>query len=113
MLALKFPKQDQRSNTDRRLFPRKEVHTWIEGFRLDNTLAALRDRRVSLALRDVSLGGLSAIVSAPIEEGERLNVSFPPRGAYSAWDAYGRVIRCEQSAMGYRVAVEFDPLPAA
>ena len=28
-------------------------------------------------------------------------------------NAYGRVIRCEPSALGYRLAMEFDPLPAA
>lgn len=98
---------------ERRVFPRKEVHSWVEGRRLDHSLSALRDRRVSLAMRDVSLGGLSAIASAPIEAGERINVFFPPDGANRGWDAYGRVIRCEPSAMGYRIAVEFDPLPAA
>jgi hypothetical protein len=29
------------------------------------------------------------------------------------WDAVGRVLRCDPSGLGYRVAVEFDPLPAA
>jgi hypothetical protein len=29
------------------------------------------------------------------------------------WDAYGRVVRCDASTFGYRVAVEFDTLPAA
>lgn len=101
------------SNAERRIFPRKEVHDWIEGRRLDHSLTAMRDRRVSLAMRDLSLGGLSAISSSPLDEGERISVSFPARGLHSSWDAYGRVLRCEQSAMGFRVAVEFDPLPAA
>jgi hypothetical protein len=42
-----------------------------------------------------------------------VSVFFPPQGASRGWDAYGRVIRCEPSGMGYRIAVEFDPLPAA
>jgi hypothetical protein len=29
------------------------------------------------------------------------------------WHAAGRVIRCMPSALGYRVAVEFDPIPMA
>jgi catalase (peroxidase I) len=89
------------------------VHSWVEARRLDHSLSALRDRRVSLAMRDLSLGGLSAIASAPIDAGERISVCFPPEGTQRGWDAYGRVLRCEPSATGYRVAVEFDPLPAA
>lgn len=111
---LKMPRMRvQPSNAERRIFPRKEVHNWIEGRRLDHSLTAMRDRRVSLAMRDVSLGGLSAISSAPLDEGERISVSFPPQGTCQGWDAYGRVLRCEASATGFRVAVEFDPLPAA
>lgn len=98
---------------ERRMFPRKEVHCWVEGKRVDHTLPALRDPRVGLSLRDLSVGGLSALATLPLEPGERLNVFFPPQGANRGWDATGRVLRCEPSAMGYRVAVEFDPLPAA
>lgn len=98
---------------ERRLFPRKEVHAWVEGCRLDHTLAALRDRRLSFALRDLSLGGMSALSNAPMEVGERVGVFFPTQGLQRGWDAYGRVVRCDPSATGYRVAVEFDPLPAA
>lgn len=111
---LKMPRlRVQPSNAERRIFPRRESHDWIEGRRLDHSLSAMRDRRVSLAMRDVSLGGLSAISSAPLDEGERISVSFPPQGPSQGWDAYGRVLRCEPSATGFRVAVEFDPLPAA
>ncbi len=111
---LKMPRQRvTQSNEEKRIFPRKEMHTWIEGRRMDHSLTALRDRRVSLAMRDLSLGGLSAISSAPLDDGERISVFFPPQGAYRGWDAYGRVLRCEPSAMGYRIALEFDPLPAA
>jgi hypothetical protein len=52
-------------------------------------------------------------VDQPLQKGERLSVFFPPQGVNRGWDAYGRVVRCEPSALGYRVAVEFDPLPAA
>lgn len=98
---------------ERRIFPRKEVHTRIQGKRLDHTLAAHREPQVSLALRDLSLGGMSAISQVPLNHGERVTCFFPPQGPMRGWDAYGRVIRCEMSGMGYRVAVEFDPLPAA
>jgi len=101
------------TRAERRLFARKELHTRVEGRRLDHTLQALRQPHMSLSLRDLSLGGMSAISQTPLDEGERVAVFFPPRGALRGWDAYGRISRCEMSGMGYRVAVEFDPLPAA
>jgi hypothetical protein len=101
------------TRAERRMFPRKEIHARVDGMRLDHTIPARRQPQLSLALRDLSLGGLSAISQTPIESGERISVFFPPQGATRGWDAYGRVLRCEPSGMGYRLAVEFDPLPAA
>jgi hypothetical protein len=98
---------------ERRMFDRKEVHTRIEGKRLDHSIPARQQPHVSLALRDLSLGGLSAISETPVQAGERIAVFFPPQGASRGWDAYGRVIRCDAGQFGYRVAVEFDPMPAA
>lgn len=110
---LTMPRLTSSMRMERRLFPRKEVHAQVEGCRLDHSLSALRDRRVSFALRDLSLGGMSALSQGPMLVGERIGVFFPPKGLQRGWNAYGRVIRCEPSAIGYRVAVEFDPLPAA
>jgi len=95
------------------MFDRKEVHTRIEGKRLDHSIPARQQPHVSLALRDLSAGGLSAISEKPVQAGERIAVFFPPQGARRGWDAYGRVIRCDAGHFGYRVAVEFDPMPAA
>jgi hypothetical protein len=98
---------------ERRVFPRKEFSAQVEGRRLDNSLPARQQPHLTLALRDLSLGGLSAISPTPLQSGERLTVFFPEHGPMRGWDAYGRVLRCEASGLGYRVAVEFDPLPAA
>ena len=98
---------------ERRVFPRKECRTRVKGKRLDHTLPALQQPVLNLALRDLSLGGLSAVSGIPLERGERVTVFFPPQGIRRGWDACGRVLRCEPSALGYRVALEFDPLPAA
>lgn len=100
-------------SAERRVFPRKEIHARVEGRRMDNTLQACKQPHVSLSLRDLSLGGLSAISDTAMQEGERVTVFFPPQGVMRGWDAYGRVIRCDASTFGYRVAVEFDTLPAA
>lgn len=111
---LKIPRcQPQADPSERRLFPRRQTHISVIGRRLDHTLSAHRFPHVSLAMRDVSLGGLSAITHTPLDRGERLAVFFPPEEGRDGWDAQGRVLRCEPSALGYRVAVEFDPLPAA
>jgi hypothetical protein len=101
------------SGAERRMFPRKEVNGCIQSQRLDNTIEALREPRLSLHLRDLSLGGLSALSPTQVKRGERISVFFPPQGPARGWDAYGRVIRCEPSSMGYRIALAFDPLPAA
>jgi hypothetical protein len=85
----------------------------VDTHRADNTLESRRDPNLTLYVRDLSLGGMSAISPFPLQEGERLSVHFPRAGTMGGWDAIGRVLRCVQSALGYRVAVEFDPLPAA
>jgi hypothetical protein len=99
--------------SERRMFPRKEFHVAVTGKRLDHSIPAHQAPRLSLALRDLSLGGLSAIADHPVAAGEHLSVVFPPTGALRGWDAFGRVLRCDPSGMGYRIALEFDPLPAA
>lgn len=112
--VLQMPRRIETSKgAERRVFPRKVVHTRVDSVRMDHTVQARRQPQVSLALRDLSAGGISAISHMPLESGERLTVFFPPQGASRGWDAYGRVVRCEPSGLGYRVAVEFDRLPAA
>jgi hypothetical protein len=98
---------------ERRVFPRKEVRTQVEGLRLDHTLPALQRPALRLMLNDLSCGGLSALSDTPLAAGEHVSVTVPSTGLAGGWNAYGRVIRCTPSGMGYRVAVEFDPLPAA
>ena len=111
---LKMPmKIGPESGAERRMFPRKEIHARVEGKRMDHSIVAHLQPHLSLSLRDLSFGGLSALSQTPLERGERLTVFFPPQGNNRGWDAYGRVLRCEPSSIGYRIAVEFDPLPAA
>jgi hypothetical protein len=106
-----------KQGAERRMFPRRELHARVEGKRIDHSLTALRQPHLEMALRDLSVGGLSAISTSPLMKGERLSVSFPAQSAagrlHAGWDAVGRVIRCEPSVLGYRVAVEFESVPAA
>ena len=112
--VLKMPSPfKQADGAERRVIPRKEIHARVESKRMDHTIEARQNPHLSLALRDLSLGGLSAISDIAIKAGERLSVFFPPQGNNRGWDAFGRVIRCAPSGMGFRVAVEFDPLPMA
>jgi hypothetical protein len=114
-----YLKLAQSDGAERRVFPRREMSAEVQAKRLDHRLSALRQPSVKLELRDVSLGGLSAISETPLERGERLTVSFPALSLAGGlrraggWDAVGRVIRCETSGIGYRVAVEFDTVPSA
>ena len=98
---------------DRRVFPRKDVNYSASGRRMDNTIEARQEPQLTLHLRDLSLGGLSAISPTPLAEGETLVVVFPREGTLGGWDAMGRVVRCDPSSLGYRVAMEFEPLLAA
>ena len=98
---------------ERRIFPRKEANGHIEGRRIDHTITARQNPRLSLTLRDISLGGISAISDTVLEHGERISVFFPPQGSRRGWDAYGKIVRCQPSGTGYRIGVEFDPIPAA
>jgi hypothetical protein len=113
-----YPKLAQ-AGAERRVFPRRDIATEVLAKRLDHSLAALRQPSLRLALRDVSLSGLSAISDTPLERGERLTVSFPALSLAGGlrraggWDAVGRVVRCETSGLGYRVAVEFEDMPSA
>lgn len=98
---------------ERRWFVRTAAAGHVQGKRLDHSVVAAREPHLSLSLRDISVGGLSALSQVPLEPGERVAVFFPPEGPRRGWDAYGRILRCEPSAMGYRVAMQFDALPAA
>jgi hypothetical protein len=104
---------DALSGIERRNFPRKATNAEAVGRRLDHSLAALRQPVLRMSLRDVSAGGLCALSDTPIPAGERVTISVPGGAMSGGWDAYGRVIRCSPSGAGYRVAVEFDRLPAA
>jgi c-di-GMP-binding flagellar brake protein YcgR len=102
-----------KTGAERRVFTRRVLHLRVEGKRLDHSIQAHREPHLSLALRDLSAGGMSALSQTPLSRGERLSVFFPPQGADRGWDAFGRVVSCEPSGLGYRVAMEFDSLPAA
>ena len=46
---------------NQRAFERKEVRYRVEGRRTDHTVTARRQPHLSLSLRDLSVGGLSAV----------------------------------------------------
>lgn len=112
-LAGQWERAEALKSSERRLFPRRETTQTVNGRRLDHSVVARRQPMLSLSLRDVSLGGLSARTETPLAPGERIAVSFPREGLRMGWDAVGRVLRCEPSTQGYRVAVEFESSPNA
>src|SRR5262245_7383646 len=85
--VLRMPRHiESDQGAERRMFPRKVVHTRVDSVRMDHSIQARRQPQVSLALRDLSLGGISAISGMPLEAGERLTVFFPPQGSSRGWD---------------------------
>src|SRR6185503_9521885 len=109
MISFFKKSKSQAGGAERRIFRRREFNAQIAGQRLD----APDPLELTLSVRDLSLGGLCAISDTAISPGERVALSFPARGTRNAWDAKGRVIRCDPSSMGYRLAMEFDPIPIA
>ena len=109
------PMRLAQSGADRRVFPRREISLRVGGRRLDHSVDARREPALNLTLGDVSVGGASATSQTRLAVGERVAVFFPPEAGSRGWDAYGRVLRCcdESGKVGYRVAVEFDPMQAA
>src|SRR3974377_1873243 len=101
------------TGAERRMFPRKKTRPRVEARRLDHSLSALQQPSLRMELRDLSIGGLSAHSEQPLLAGERVNGIFPPQDHRGGWEAVGRVLRCDPSSLGSRVAVAFDPLPAA
>ena len=99
--------------SDRRIFPRQPVSLHVTGRRLDHSAEARREPCLHLSMKDVSVGGLCATSQTPVKVGEHVAVFFPPEGFSRGWDAYGRVLRVQPDALGYKIAVSFDRLPAA
>jgi len=103
-----------RQRPERRLRGRGPDTSCAEALRLDHTLAAYRNPRISLSVCDLSDDGMLALSDVSLICGEHLGVSFPSQPQSCGWDRFGRVVRCEPGPLGrYDVAVEFDCLPAA
>ena len=111
-MRLPIPAHDD-NGSERRVFLRKSSDACVQGVRVDHTIAAHRQPQLSLTLRDISAGGLSATTVMPLQQGESLSIYFAGDITRASWNALGRVVRCEPSAVGYRVALQFDQLAAA
>lgn len=101
------------ANQDRRMFTRKVDHRAITARRLDHTIQALRNPDLTLAMNDLSIGGVGAVSDMALEAGERIAVFVAGNDRSSSWYMQGRVARCEPSGTGYRIGIAFDSMPAA
>jgi len=98
---------------DRRIFPRKRVALSLECVTNNGTVDPTSRGRLHLEVQDLSLSGLSALVEQPIVKNSRMAVFFPPQHPCQGALASGKVIRCERTADGYRISIEFDRFPSA
>jgi len=67
----------------------------------------------SLALMNMSDGGLGATCQDAIEPGSQITVFIPPHGPERGHDVFGRVIRCDRRDYGFEIGVTFDRQLAA
>ena len=100
-------------NCFKQLADAREKAQAIEVRRLDNTIAAHRQRRLLVKMKQSTGGGLSATSDRPLAAGERLAVSFSPGMTSHGFDTLARVVRCDKRGPNYRLSVQFDPRPAA
>jgi len=98
---------------ERRMFQRTPADYEVKATRMDHSLRARLQPQLQLRLNDLSAGGLSGTCETPLETGEQVAIAFPSKWPHAAWDAFGRVVRCLPTGNGYKVALAFDPLPAA
>lgn len=89
---------------ERRLFPRRPAYGSIHG------IVTSDHQPIQLELKDWSVGGVGAYTNRMIHRGASVMLSFPPDGMKRGFNARGRVVRCEPSATGYRIGIQFDRL---
>jgi hypothetical protein len=85
----------------------------VDGRRLDHSLCARREPRARLIVHAYDCDHAAGTSDIPLLVGEHMMLRFPARAGRLAWNAFGRVVACEAHADGYRVTIDFDPLPAA
>lgn len=89
---------------ERRLFPRRPIYGSING------LVTSNHQPIQLELRDWSVSGVGGYTNRMIHRGASVTLSFPPDGFKKGFNARGKVVRCEPSATGYRIGIQFDHL---
>lgn len=89
---------------DRRTFPRRPAHGTIDGI-----ISAGHDP-IHVELRDLSVCGVGGFTNRMVARGASVVLSFPPEGLDCGFNTRGKVVRCEPSATGYRIGIQFDRL---
>ena len=111
---LKMPlRQPLAHDDERRMFPRNDCHRRVQGCRMDHTIAARRQPYLSLAMRDISAGGLCATTHARLELGEEVAVFFPPEGSTAGGTPAATSSAASRRRSGYQIALSFDHTPLA
>lgn len=89
---------------ERRLFVRRPAYGSING------IVTSDHQPIRVELRDWSVGGVGGYTNRMIHRGASVMLSFPPEGFNKGFNARGKVVRCEPSATGYRIGIQFDQL---
>lgn len=92
------------AHDDRRMFARRPAHGTIDG------LVTSDHEPIHVELRDLSVGGVGGYTNRAVSHGASVMLSFPPEGMSRGFNTRGKVVRCEPSATGYRIGIQFDRL---
>ena len=106
------------THTSLALYPQHDAESQVEELvidarRLDHTLAARREPRARFTIHHFDCDSATATSDLPLLYGEHMMLRFPATGRRPAWNAFGRVVSCHPDETGYRITIDFAPLPAA
>ncbi len=102
MLGLFETSSQTIKHDDRRMFVRRPAYGQVDAIVTKN------HEPIHVELRDISVAGASGLTVRPVNRGESITMCFPPEGRERGFNSRGKIVRCEPSATGYRIAVQFD-----
>lgn len=104
MLGLTQSSEATVAHDDRRMFSRRPAYGTIDA------IITTDHEPIHVELRDLSVGGVGGLMNRAVSRGASVMLSFPPEGFSRGFNTRGKVVRCEPSATGYRVGIQFDRL---
>lgn len=84
------------------MFSRRPAYGGVDG------IVTSEHEPIHVELRDLSVCGVGGLTNRSVSRGASVMLSFPPEGLNRGFNTRGKVVRCEPSATGYRIGIQFD-----